>query len=633
MKNLLVLMVALAGLVPGASGATRSVPSGYKTIQAAINAAVNGDTIVVASGTYNEFNLSFNGKSVVLKSAAGKATTVIDALSKGTVFVIAKGEGRATVIDGFTIRNGNGRNPVTGKYTYPGAIHIVGSSPTIQNCSFLNNTTAFGLDVTVVASGPGRSGISGGAIKAEAGSFPKIFNCLFSGNKASGNAGAIVVKESRIDLASCSFQNNVADLGGGAVFVISANGTLAIKGCSFSGNLAKGLADPKNSGTGGAVCITCGPVAAGIGAVAEVVSNSFTKNKCRFAGGGLSVFGSAVRIQGNTFNGNDGGQFAGGIHCETQAASGGTKPFIIENNLVVSNTCVYYGGGVHTFFEKTASTLLLRGNRIEANIARHPTATATTVTAADPVTGGGNIGLGGGIALLSGTGLHTISGNKILGNSGQRYGAGIIQGPPVSMVGNTISGNTARFQHAGIVLNSNVNVIVQENIFADNTLPDTQKSDSADRAGALWVVNAKATSNTPVISNNRFLRNRGYYAGGVVVSSSPGAKVKANTFKNNVSVRGSTGGSLFVNGNAGAASFVIVSNQFWGDTYGVFGENFGSFPNSRIRVDSNNFWANTAGVVRVSGAGIYSNVNVLNSQTMFTADLNTANDPTAPVVP
>lgn len=49
----------------GAQGATIHVPADYSTIQAAINAASNGDTIVVAPGTYQE-NINFQGKAITL---------------------------------------------------------------------------------------------------------------------------------------------------------------------------------------------------------------------------------------------------------------------------------------------------------------------------------------------------------------------------------------------------------------------------------------------------------------------------------------------------------------------------------------------------------------------------------------
>lgn len=53
MKRLLTLL-AVAALAPAAFAATRSVPSAYSTIQAAVNAAASGDTISIANGTYTE---------------------------------------------------------------------------------------------------------------------------------------------------------------------------------------------------------------------------------------------------------------------------------------------------------------------------------------------------------------------------------------------------------------------------------------------------------------------------------------------------------------------------------------------------------------------------------------------------
>ncbi len=53
MKSLITLL-AVAALVPAAFAATRSVPSQYATIQAAVNAAASDDTISIANGTYTE---------------------------------------------------------------------------------------------------------------------------------------------------------------------------------------------------------------------------------------------------------------------------------------------------------------------------------------------------------------------------------------------------------------------------------------------------------------------------------------------------------------------------------------------------------------------------------------------------
>src|SRR5262245_15837686 len=56
---------------------TLHVPSEYPTIQAAIDAAVDGDEIIVAPGTYHEA-INFNGKALHLHSSDGPETTIID---------------------------------------------------------------------------------------------------------------------------------------------------------------------------------------------------------------------------------------------------------------------------------------------------------------------------------------------------------------------------------------------------------------------------------------------------------------------------------------------------------------------------------------------------------------------------
>lgn len=68
---------------------TLKVPAQYKTIQAAIDAALNNDTVSVAPATYTEF-IDFKGKAVRVCSEAGaRMTTIVGATASGPVVSFA----------------------------------------------------------------------------------------------------------------------------------------------------------------------------------------------------------------------------------------------------------------------------------------------------------------------------------------------------------------------------------------------------------------------------------------------------------------------------------------------------------------------------------------------------------------
>ena len=80
------------------------------TIQDGINAAVDGDTVVVADGVYSgsgNFAISYNGKNIIVKSADGPENCIIDIQHTFRAFGFLNGESSDAVLDGFTIINGN----------------------------------------------------------------------------------------------------------------------------------------------------------------------------------------------------------------------------------------------------------------------------------------------------------------------------------------------------------------------------------------------------------------------------------------------------------------------------------------------------------------------------------------------
>ena len=102
--------------------------------QAAIDAASDGDEVVVDPGTYNE-TINFNEKAITLLSSSDNpADTIIDGDGAGSVVTCESGETSATVLQGFTL---------TGGYsdTGGGMFNDNNSSPTVTNCIFSGNET------------------------------------------------------------------------------------------------------------------------------------------------------------------------------------------------------------------------------------------------------------------------------------------------------------------------------------------------------------------------------------------------------------------------------------------------------------------------------------------------------------
>jgi len=126
MKLLIYSILIVFFLFCTSSADTLNVTSQYATIQSAINAASNGDVVLVASGTYYE-NINFKGKKITVASHyfingndSYIENTIIDGSQhtnpdSGSVVYFVSNEDTNSVLCGFTIRGGTGT-----RSTYPG---------------------------------------------------------------------------------------------------------------------------------------------------------------------------------------------------------------------------------------------------------------------------------------------------------------------------------------------------------------------------------------------------------------------------------------------------------------------------------------------------------------------------------
>ena len=140
--RILIVVVAVLGWSYPVAAATIHVPSDQPTIQAGIDAALEGDTVLVAPGIYTgdgNRDIDLGGKNIVVESSAGPGITIIDCQATPTDqhrgFWFHNGETRQAVVSGFTITGGLVAGAIFVPYPlgYGAGILCQGASPTIQN--------------------------------------------------------------------------------------------------------------------------------------------------------------------------------------------------------------------------------------------------------------------------------------------------------------------------------------------------------------------------------------------------------------------------------------------------------------------------------------------------------------------
>lgn len=139
-KTAFLFIVFVFAFISTTYATDRLVPSQYATIQVAIDASINGDTVIIADGTYTgtgNYNIDFGGKAITVRSENGPDNCIIDCQNTAgrRGFYFHSGETNSSIISGLTIKNGK----ITGNPATGGGILCSGASPKIENCEILQN--------------------------------------------------------------------------------------------------------------------------------------------------------------------------------------------------------------------------------------------------------------------------------------------------------------------------------------------------------------------------------------------------------------------------------------------------------------------------------------------------------------
>ncbi len=517
------------------------VPRDFPTIMKALGAAQDGDTIIVAPGTYNE-SIDFLGKTVQLRSSDGPEVTVIDATGLDTsVVTVTSGEGPGTTLRGFTITGGTGT--IDEDWRLGGGIYLDDSTLLVDNCiieachaadidvddSFGGGIAATnGADLTVKDTTiRNNSAHTGGAIAMIWDGQLNLMDSLVENNTAGATGGVVISQSTHAEVHDCSFIGNTADWAAG--FNVNLLSSAHITSCTFENNVIAPNEDATTHGGGLYVFHN---------AVSTTIEDSHFISNVAGWGGGIYNGSDTLQIVGCTFTGNSahgvgssaglsyfggGGLFSDGVAMIEDSA-------FIGNTVTGPGTAISAGGGGGALVRGDASVVNCHFEENVTDIPPGPLAAggggimipvyifetelphiegctfinnhAIDTTSEEPVTYGGGVFI---YEISGASGLETLvsdctfEGNTAVSGGGMAFWGSNLA---FTLTDSTFKNNQAEEDGGGLaVMGADLTVDIDDCTFEEN-------SATMHGGGVFWMAASASSSGPPqTISSTTFIGN------------------------------------------------------------------------------------------------------------------------------
>jgi hypothetical protein len=291
------------------NGASWQTP--YRSLNAALDAAVAGDEVWAAFGQY-EGPIAMKPGVRLYGGFAGTETeksqrppiqggSSITGMGLGSAVTFGPGTTSATVLDNFYLTGGTGT--VVGSYARGGGVYCNQASPTLNNLVIAYNQATYGGAMWLTKSSP------------------KVTNCLITANYSGFQCGGIYID----DQSNPVFEYN----------------TIQTNTVSSFGS----------GGEGGAMFISNG-------SLPQIRNNLFRRNASSTYGGAIYSVYTSPSIRNNVFIENE-SQHGAAIYLD----NGGGD---VTHNLIVLNTASGHAGGLML----NSTSAAITGNTIASNVAR-----------------------------------------------------------------------------------------------------------------------------------------------------------------------------------------------------------------------------------------------------------------------